>query len=66
MDQLGDQGDIDALREHLIIYYGTDWDVTDDALLAAAKEARDRVQRSGRRWSWTVLAGEALKRDLQP
>lgn len=54
------------LREHLHIYYGTDWDLSDEHLRAEAERALEKVRQSGRRWSWKVLAGEALRQDREP
>lgn len=60
---MAEQTDVEKLREHLMIYYGTDWGASDDHLRAVATREQERVRVTGRRWSWTVLAGEALKRE---
>lgn len=47
-----------ALRAYLASEPG-DW--TDAQLIAVGKEQRERVRRSGRRWSWLALSVEQLR-----
>lgn len=60
-----DQSDAERLREHLLKpgYGGTDYGLTDEELTAYAEAARARIH--GRRWSWIILAGEAIQKDRE-
>jgi hypothetical protein len=57
------QEDVDELRAFLQAQEGTDRHLCDEHLAEAVRDARARV--GGRRWSWKVLAREALRQRIK-
>jgi hypothetical protein len=55
--------DAERLREYLLQRDGHDYDLTDEQLAEKAQEAREWI--GGRRWSWTIVAYNAI-RDGRP
>jgi hypothetical protein len=56
----------ERLREYLLMAEGTDYGLSDDELQAIAEREIERVRESGRRWSWTVLAADAIRKAQSP
>lgn len=57
--------EVKKLRTHLWQFYGTDYDASDRMLAEVARREQLRVRKTGRRWSWTVFAGEAIRRNYE-
>ena len=54
--------EIENVRTLLNRDHGTDFGVTDEQIAAQIDQSKAYVRESGRRWSWTVLAAEAIVR----